>query len=119
MTSGRWTAKQRRYQEILADPGEKRTQEEIAGELGVKRQTLWNWRQLEGFWAELHRLVKDRTNQAIARVWDALMRQCKRGDVQAMRLYFQLRGELTEQVKDLTERGPLEVEIRIDGEPDA
>ena len=97
MTSDRWTARQRRYMEILADPEERRTQEEIAEELGVKRQTLWNWRQLEGFQKEIRRLVRDHTDQALARVWGSLLRQSKRGDVPAMRLYFQLRGELIDR----------------------
>jgi len=97
VTKTTFTAKQYKYIEILADPAEKRDQKAIAKGLGVTRKTLYEWRKLEGFWEEVGKLVQDGTAQRMSRVWDKLLNQCERGNVQAMRLLFQLRGELVEK----------------------
>ena len=90
----KFTAAQHSYIEILADPTERRTQEEVAKEFDVTRTALYKWRKLEGFWEEVERLVRDRTQQRMPRVWNALLDKCEEGNVPAMKLLFQLRGEL-------------------------
>lgn len=92
-----FTAAQRRYIEILADPREKRTQEEVAKEFNVTRAALYKWRKLEGFWNEVEKLRRDTTNLRMSRVWHALLNKCEEGNVAAMRLLFQLRGELVDK----------------------
>ena len=97
MTNKPFTARQQKYIKILADPSEDRTQEGVAKELNVTRAALYKWRQLPGFWEEVGKLVQDGTAQRMSRVWNRLLSQCERGNVQAMRLLFQLRGELVEK----------------------
>lgn len=97
MAADKWTAKQRRLMEILADPNEKHTQEDIAAELRVTRRTLWNWRHLEGFEEEVGKLVRDHMNLSIPRIHGALQRKAERGDVPAATLIFKLRGELIDR----------------------
>ena len=119
MTKEPFTAKQYKYIEILADPAEKRDQKAIAKGLGVTRKTLYEWRKLEGFWEEVGKLVQDGTAQRMSRVWDKLMNQCERGNVQAMRLLFQLRGELVEKQSHEFESDGVELYVysgRKDGE---
>ena len=91
--------------QVLADPTDSRDQEALEKAFNVKRQTLWNWRQLPGFWEEVGKLVRDGTDQRMSRVWGKLLNQCERGNVQAMRLLFQLRGELVEKQEQRHEYG--------------
>lgn len=97
MTKTTFTAKQQRYIEILADPDDSRKQEDVAKSLRVTRKTLYEWRKLEGFWEAVGELVKDGTDQRMGRVWSKLVSLCERGNVPAMKLLFQLRGELVEK----------------------
>jgi len=95
-----FTSTQWEYIGICADPGERRKQEEIATALQVDRSTLWSWRKIAGFWEEVNRIRHDATNLRMSRVWDALLNQCELGNVKAMKLLFQLRGELVERRED-------------------
>ena len=92
-----FTAAQRRYIETLADPAERRTQEDIARELNVTRAALYKWRSLEGFWSEVNKLIQDGTEQRMPRIWKSLLDKGLEGSVSAMRLLFQLRGELIDK----------------------
>ena len=116
MTKSCFTPKQRKYIEILANPGENRNQGEIAQELRVARQTLYRWRSRPGFWDAVGELIRDHSDRELANVWGALIRRAKHGDVQAQRLYFQLRGELVEkQEQKIGFDGPPQIEVIIDG----
>ena len=119
MTNKPFTARQQKYIKILADPSEDRTQEDVSKELNVTRAALYKWRQLPGFWEEVRKLVQDGTDQRMSRVWNRLLSQCERGNVQAMRLLFQLRGELVEKQSHEFESDGVELYVysgRKDGE---
>jgi len=118
LTKQHWTARQRRYMEIKADPMEMRTQQEIAKELGVKRQTLWNWEQIEGFWGEVNDIIHEHGDKGLSSVIQAVHRKATRGDMNAARLYLQWLGELVEkqEQKHSFDSGDLTVNFITDGE---
>ena len=82
-----WSAKQRQYMVVLADPTEERTDEEIANFLSVDRKTLWNWRQLPGFMEESDAMLDKEIRSQFFRVVRGVAKRAERGDVQAARLY--------------------------------
>lgn len=94
----KWTAKQLRYRDILADPTDSRTKEKIRKELGVTRQTLWNWERLPGFKGSVRERMEELSAGGTPAVVKALHRKATLGmDVQAMRLWLQWQGMLIEK----------------------
>ena len=45
------------------------------------------------FTAYLHRLVEGYCRGSLASVWEALIARCREGDMKAIKLYFDLKGE--------------------------
>ncbi len=117
MTDRVWTARQRKYMETLADPTDTREKKAIAKALGVKRQTLWNWEQLEGFWEDLGKLIHELGDRGLGDVIKAVCRKASRGDVPAAKLYMQWLGELIERSEQKHAfAGRPEINIIIEGE---
>ena len=113
MSKSDWTPVQLQYMAMLADPTKKRSQKQIAGELGVSTRTLQRWQRKEGFWDIVDKSVKTVSDQALSSVWSALINKAVDGDVSAIRLYFQLRGELVEKRQEkLTVSAPETVVIK-------
>lgn len=77
--------------ELLANPDFSGTKEDIAREAGVTRQTLYRWLRNPDFVALVNRLVSQYADAELAMVWKALCRKIQDGDMQAIRLYFELR----------------------------
>ncbi len=120
MTDRAWTVRQRKYMETLADPTDTRDKKAIAESLGVKRQTLWNWERLEGFWEDLGKLIHELGDKGLGEIVKALWRKAARGDVAAARLYLQWAGELIERSEQKHAfAGRPEINIFIEGEDGA
>jgi len=56
VVTGKWTAKQLAAITFLANP-RGGTQEELAGELKVDRHTITEWKKLDGFMEDVHRVA--------------------------------------------------------------
>lgn len=77
--------------ELLANPDFSGTKEDIAREAGVTRQTLYRWLRNPDFVALVNSLVSQYADAELAMVWKSLCRRIQGGDMQAIRLYFELR----------------------------
>ncbi len=95
--SEKLTAKQLKGVEAISTRGPDETLEEVATRAGVTRKSLWEWWQLEAFRTAVRERVEKLTEAERTPILNALFREAKSGDVPAMRLFFQLRGELTEK----------------------
>lgn len=93
----KWDITQTQYMAILADPTEARTDEEIAQYLGVTRQTLWNWRQLDGFCDEAYNILQRNISGKLGKVFAGLMKRANTGDSSAARLILEAIGKLKVQ----------------------
>jgi len=97
-----WTPRQRKALEIEAVNfgTQRKTQQQIAEEVGVARSTLCSWHDLPG-WAEerarLTNLISDEFRPAVIRanIESALLPGAQ--GAADRRLFFQLRGELKEK----------------------
>lgn len=85
------TAKQRKMAEKLMDPTFKGTITALCAEFGVARSTLYRWMEKKEFTAYLEKLSDKYANSELGTVWKALIKQCEKGDIQAIKLYFELR----------------------------
>ena len=92
------TQQQLRYVECLADPSEARSQEEIAQEIGVSRETLWRWRRMKGFGEFVYSIALLYVKAEFGHIFNALTYSAKQGNPQAIRLIFEVTGILQPQV---------------------
>lgn len=91
--------------ELLANPDFSGTKEDIAREAGVTRQTLYRWLRNPDFVALVNSLVSQYADAEFAMVWKSLCRRIQGGDMQAIRLYFELRERgLTMKQKEQEEK---------------
>ena len=77
--------------ELLANPDFSGTKSDIAEKAGVTPRTLYRWLRNQDFVALVNSLVSQYADAELAIVWKALCRKIQDGDMQAIRLYFELR----------------------------
>lgn len=84
--------KQLKMANRLADPEFTGTVTQLCDEIGVARSTFYDWMGQEAFRDYLTELINRYADSELARVWKALVFRCVTGDVQAMKLYFDVRS---------------------------
>ena len=91
------TAKQLKGVEALATRAPDETLEQVAKRADVTRKTLWEWWKKDAFKSAVRERVEDLSEADRAPIIKALVGQARDGDVPAIRLWLQWRGELTEK----------------------
>lgn len=91
-------AKQRKMAELLLDPEDRRTKKEKCAEVGITHKTLCQWMKKPEYLEYINKQIDQYTNAELSEVWRALVNQCKRGNIQAMKLFFEMK-ELHPDVK--------------------
>lgn len=97
-----WSPTQWRFIEWLALPKSQRkpkTQALIAVDIGVHETTLSDWKKIPGFMDTVTTLTRNQVRDAMADVYGALVKAAANGDVQAMKLFFEMSGEYTPKQK--------------------
>lgn len=77
--------------ELLANPDFLGTKSDIAEKAGVTSRTLYRWLRNPEFVALVNALVTQYADAELSMVWKSLCRRIQEGDMQAIRLYFDLR----------------------------
>lgn len=90
--------KQIKMAELLLNPEDRRTKKEKCAEVGVTPKTLWKWMQDERYVDYVNSQLDRYTNTELPEVWRALIAQCKRGNIQAIKLYFEMK-EMHPEIK--------------------
>ena len=97
-TNNGLSPKQREAAEMLANPDFKGTKSQVIDELGVSRSTFYRWLRDKAFMEYTCDLIDKYTDAELCMVWKALIRQCLGGDVQAIKLFFELKGRYRKEV---------------------
>lgn len=84
-------AKQIKMAELLINPEDRRTKEAKCKEVGITYKTLWTWMKDERFVNYMNSQIDKYVNGEMADVWRALLAKCKRGDIQAIKLLFEVK----------------------------
>lgn len=84
--------------ELLLNPEDRRTKTEKMKEAGVPPRTFYKWMKDERFINFVNEQLEQYTNGELSEVWKALINQCKRGNIQAIKLYFEMK-ELHPDIK--------------------
>ena len=82
----------------LADPEFQGTITELCLQVGVARTTFYDWIGDPDFRAYVDELIDKYTDSELSRVWKALMKLIDRGDIQAIKLYFELKGKYKDTI---------------------
>jgi len=92
------TPKQRYSMELYLDWTKKLTLKDIALKTGVKRMTLYRWRRNPNYINYLQKLSNKMLQEAIPIAEKALVREVNKGDVQAIKLFFEYVGRFREEM---------------------
>jgi hypothetical protein len=91
-----WTIKQRKFMDWLSLPSDERlptTEKSFAEDIGVSVMTLWRWKQLPGFYAEVNKLVDEHFGDDYAPIVEAFKREARNGSYQHQKTYFEMLGK--------------------------
>jgi hypothetical protein len=83
--------KQIKMAELLINPDDRRTKADKCKEVGISHKTLCQWLKDERFVKYMNSRLSVYTDSELPEVWKALINQCKRGNVAAMKEYFKLK----------------------------
>lgn len=98
-TKSRLTKKQREAAEMLANPDISCTKTRLCETVGVSRSVFYKWLKDSEFILYVNSLIDTYTDAELGAVWRALIHRCMAGDVQAIKLYFELKGKYKQQVE--------------------
>ncbi|WP_459997300.1 phBC6A51 family helix-turn-helix protein [Paradesulfitobacterium aromaticivorans] len=73
------------------NPEDRRTKQEKCEEVGIAFSTLWKWMKDKRYVDYVNSQIDQYTNGELAEVWKALINQCKRGNIQAIKLFFEMK----------------------------
>ena len=92
------TGKKLKMARMLADPEQKGSITKLCEEVGVARTTFYEWIGDDEFRAYVDELIDRYTDSELSRVWKSLMRLIDQGNIQAIKLYFELKGKYKDGV---------------------
>lgn len=77
----------------MANPDFTGTITELLKQLGIGRTTFYRWMDDPEYIQYINALIDKYTDSELSTVWKALIEQCKNGNTQAIKLYFELKGK--------------------------
>ena len=98
--------KQLKAAEMLSNPDFSGTITQLCECIGVARSTFYRWLEDETFRDYVDGLIDRYTDSELSRVWKALMRRIDAGDIQAIKLYFELKGKYKQGIGRDAEEKP-------------
>lgn len=90
----KWRPSQRQIEIalLLLNPEDRRTKKAKIDAIGLPERTFYRWMKDERFINYLNDQMDLYTNAELVAVWHALINQCKRGNVPAIKLFMELKG---------------------------
>jgi hypothetical protein len=85
-------------------------------EVGVSRKAFYSWMKDLRYLDYINSQLDQYTNGELTEVWRALINQCKRGNVPAIKLFFEMKDMYTEK-KEITGKdgGPIQTAVDLSG----
>lgn len=92
-TGSNWRPNARQIQiaELLLNPEDRRTKKEKAASIGLPERTLYKWMKDPRFINYLNSQIDKYTDSELSEVWKALLMQCRRGNIEAIKLFFKMK----------------------------
>ncbi len=86
------SAKMRRCAEKLTSPDFNGNISKLCEELKIARSTFYRWYDKEEFKQYINSLIEKYTESELANIWKAIVEAAKKGNLQALKLFFDLRN---------------------------
>ncbi len=64
----------------------------LCEQLGISRSTFYKWHEKKEFKDYIKHLIKDYTESELVGVWKAVVESAKKGNAQALKLFFDLKN---------------------------
>lgn len=109
------TGKKLQMAELLASPEFNGTNKELYEAIGISHDTFYKWIKDPDILNYAGELIDKYTDAELSRVWKALINRCAIGDVQAIKLYFELKGKYKQSV-DVENSGTIQIVIDKDAD---
>jgi hypothetical protein len=75
----------------LLKPEDRRTKKDKIASIGMPERTFYKWMKDFRFINYLNSRVDEYTNGELSEVWKALLMQCRRGNIEAIKLFFKMK----------------------------
>ena len=85
--------------ELLVNPDVDLTVTQMCDQIGVSRQTFYNWQRDSDFKRYIEFLIDSYTDSELPNAWKALCRKVNGGNVEAMKLFFTLKDKYREKLE--------------------
>jgi hypothetical protein len=79
--------------ELLANPEFTGTNKNIYEAVGISHDTFYKWIKDNDVIEYTENLINKYTDGELGAIWKALIKKCKSGEIQAIKLYFELKGK--------------------------
>lgn len=90
--------KKRKMAELLANPECDLSVTEMCRQIGVSRQSFYIWQQERDFKGYVEWLIENYTDSELANAWRALVKKANTGNVEALKLFFELKGKYKQEI---------------------
>ena len=87
------TKKQKKVADALTNIESNGSLDDICEEYAISRETLYQWLSEDLFRKYMDMVLNGKTFTAMTEVWRSLLNQCGEGNIQAIKLYFELNGK--------------------------
>ncbi len=78
--------------QLLINPDDRRSKAEKIKAAGLTEQVFYRWMKDERYIKYLNAQIDKYTDSELSEVWKALLRQCKIGNISAIRTFFDMKG---------------------------
>ena len=82
---------QRKMAEALVNPDFRGTITQLCEDMNVPRRTYYNWLDNAAFREYMEELIDKYADSELSMVWKSLIDECSKGNIKAIRLYFERR----------------------------
>ena len=90
--------KKRKMAEMLASPEFDGNISKLCDEIDVARSTFYRWYEDSDFVRYVEWLIERYSDSELANAWRALIKKANSGNVEALKLYFELKGKYKKEI---------------------
>ncbi len=108
------SAEQIKLADMMINPDDRRTKREKFEDAGVPVTTAYRWFKDKNYVEYIKSRLEEVKNSELPDIWKSLILQCKRGNINAIKLYFELNGDYAQKVDHSIgnkDNKPLEVSV--------
>ena len=106
------TAKQIKFAELLIDPEDRRSRRDKIAEVGVAPSTAYRWLKNKDYLNYINSQIDIVTEGHLSDAWRSLILQVHKGDTQAIKLFFELKGKYNQKL-ELTGKDGEAIRIKL------